>query len=354
MKMLNKTNGKTVEFIEFEYSLEDRVREALCEHLEFSPDEVRSQENKDKYYDPRNPFVAGPELEEVFSLMKRLNEAALRDESIGTSEDGSGSFRDTLALTAGDITRHFSGREFDYVELGPEPAKTGFVVAELLGQGARIRRYVGVDINPASKKVMQEALSRHLAPDQIRHRISSFDRFALDDIRENGVPALVTTLGFQEGNEDPATLPAFYRRLLGPGDLLLSEMQLRPEDAPDHAWAPVRSFYRHPFMRRFSRIAFERRFGAVPSRGGFALVKAGSFADQDLWAAVLYEMPFLSTRNRPSSLPGSLPRAFITNFCLKYSDRQFRELRRFSGCQELLGQNWTGDGSVAFQLSRRI
>ena len=350
MQVLSKKYNNEINITRFERSLEDRVRESLSEFLNFSSDEVRSQENKDKYYDPLNPFVAGPELEEVFGLMKGLNESALRDRTIGTASDGRGSFRDALTETAANIARHFSGRAFDYVELGPEPAKTSFIIGALLARGARIRRYFGVDINPASKQVMQEALSCHLEPDQIRHRITAFDRFALEDIRENAVPALVTTLGFQEGNEDPMALPSFYRRLLDPGDVLLSEMQLRPAQG----WGAVRSFYHHPFMRRFSRIAFERVFGPVPSHGGFALVKAGSFVDEDLWAAVLYEMPEAANEPTAPSRHGALPRAFITNFCLKYSARQFQLLRAVSGCQEVLMRNGTGDGSVVFQLSQRV
>lgn len=350
MQVTNLDFEKQTDFIAVAPTLEEKVRKSLCGYLNYSLDQVRSQQNKDKYFDPRNPFVAGPELEEVFGLMKGLNEAALRDPAIGADAAGRGSFRDTLAATAADISGKFSGREFDYVELGPEPSKTGFLIGELLSRGARIRRYVGVDINPASKEVMQAALSRHLAPERILHRITSFDRFALDDIRENAVPALVTTLGFQEGNEDPASLLEFYRRLLDPGDVLLSEMQLRPEDD----WSPVRSFYSHPHMRRFSRIAFERVFGEIPSRSGFALVKADVFADEELWAAVLYEQPDAPCDAVAWRNGSALPRAFVTNFCLKYSNRQYLLLRHLSGCQEVLTHNWTGDGSVVFQLSQRV
>jgi len=322
-------------------NLQSRVKAGLAEHLGLAGIDVRIQDNKDKYHDPRNPFVAGAELEEVFVLMKGLNELALGDARVCADARGRASFRETLQAAVADIRRGFRGRAFDYVELGPEPAKTGFIIRRLLESGARIGNYVSVDINPASNAVMRDRLAGLLPAERIHHRITSFERFRLDDIREQGRPALVTSLGFQEGNEDPDGLPGFYRRLLSPGDLLLSEMQLRPAAG----WGPVEAFYGHPHMRRFSRLAFERLYGATASQTGLAIVPVGALAEEELSAAVLYE--------RPRQAGDGLPRAFITNYCLKYSNLQFRALRQRSGCLRVASQRLTGDRSVAFQLSRR-
>lgn len=345
-------------------TLQERIRRALGEHLGVAPERIRTQHNKEKYCDtntrnnPTNAAV-GPELQEVLQLMKGLNETALHDDRIASASDGSGGFRETLARTARDVARHFDGKEFLYVELGPEPTKTVFLIQELLRHGAQIRRYVAVDINPASKRVMREALSGILEKDRIHHELALFEEFRVDDVREDrgaSLPALVTTLGFQEGNEDPSLLPALYNRMLGPGDLLLSEMQLRPDDSSfsdvfDGSSEHIQTFYHHPYMRRFSRIAWERVFGRnLPSRGRFALVRVGHYAEQDLWAAVLYESPW----DEQGSLPNhsSVPEVFVTNYCLKYSRHQFQKLRESSACsQKILTENSTGDSSVMFQLS---
>lgn len=322
-------------------NLQSRIKAGLGAHLGLTVTDVRVQDNKEKYHDPRNPLVAGAELEEVFGLMRGLNEQVLGNARICADARGTASFRDTLEEAVADICRCTRGRTFDYVELGPEPTKTCFIIRRLLEEGTRVVNYVSVDINPASNDVMRDRLSGLMPAERIHHRITSFERLRHDDIREDGRPALVTTLGFQEGNEDPEGLPAFYRRLLLPGDLLLSEMQLRP--AAD--WQPVEAFYRHPYMQRFSRLAFERLYGDVPSKTGFALVPVGTLGEDELAAAVLYE--------RPVANDIALPKAFITNYCLKYSAAQFAQMRRTSGCLEVVSQRLTGDRSIAFQLSIR-
>jgi len=323
-----------------EADLNSRIRSALSLQLDLPESTIYLQENKAKYYDPNSPFAPNQELTEVFLLMRGLNEHALADETICAGGRAGNSFRATLDAMVDAIAAALEGREFDYVELGPEPTKTGFIIERLQAQGARIGRYIGVDINPASRLYMGDALARLLAPERILHRTVSFDRFRLEDIREAGRPVLVTSLGFQEGNEDPASLAAFYRRLLSPDDLLLSEMQLGR--AP--AWHRVEDFYGHPHMRRFSRLAFERVLGSEPTRGGVSIVPVGVFADEPLWAAVLHEKPLNGI--------GHLPRLFVSNYCLKYSPQQYRALRDASGSLEIMAERTTGDASVAFQLSR--
>lgn len=321
--------------------LNTKIRSALSLQLDLPESAIYLQENKEKYYDPQSPFAANEELMEVFCLMKGLNEDALASDRICANGRPGGSFRDTLGAMGGSIAVVLDGCEFDYVELGPEPTKTSFIIERLQDQGAHIGRYIGVDINPASRRYMGEALARLLPPERILHRTVSFDRFNLEDIRQSNRPVLVTSLGFQEGNEDPSSLAAFYRRLLSPGDLLLSEMQLGR--AP--AWHQVEDFYNLPHMRRFSRLAFERVLGDEPTHGGVSIVPVGVFASEPLWAAVLHESPVNGIDH--------LPRLFVSNYCLKYSPRQYQALRQASGALEIVAERTTGDESVAFQLSRR-
>ncbi len=272
--------------------------------------------------------------------MRDLNSAALASSQIGCLEGGEGVFRQTLEKSVDAIVRRFHGRAFHYVELGPEPAKTGFIIERLLSKGAEIKSYIGVDINPASADHMKDALSNLLPVGNIHQRIDSFARFRINDIREENTPALVTMLGFQEGNEDPEIMSQWMSDLTGSGDILLSEMQLNP----DCHWEQIADFYQHPLMERFSEIAFERFFGNQKSESGLHFINVATLENEPVFAAVMSRR-FMNGENREN--------IFITNYCLKYTCDQFRRYRENTGHFRIREEHGVGDGTIVFQLSEK-
>ncbi len=322
-----------------EERLEDRVRQALSYRTGIPVSRIMTQENKEKYYDRHNPLAPNDSLREIFGLMRSLNQMALSDPRIGSNGRGGASFATTLARITDDFAERIGSAPFHYVELGPEPVKTSFIIETLLKRGANIQSYVGVDINPASTATMNEALLRLLPAEAIQHRTVAFERFDVDAVRHDGLPALITMLGFQEGNEDPQMMGALLAKLAGADDWLLSEMQVRPAEG----WQAVTAFYGNCLMKRFSRLAFSRVFADRPSESVLFIVPVAELDGEPISAAVMCE-------KTKDAAPG-MPMLFVTNYCLKYTAvqlRRYRELYFDIGAQRL-----TGDGSVAFQLSRR-
>jgi len=186
---------------------------------------------------------------------------------------------------------------------------------------------------------MRKDLCAILDPEKIRYRVTPFDRFRVDDIRDGSTPALVTMLGFQEGNEDPMTASAWLQRIADPGDIVLAEMQIMPETGSE----AVMTFYRHPLMTRFSRLAFERAEGLTPSSGRVFVLPVTVSDGQTIDAAIMCE----------EYTVGEKRRLFVSNYCLKYSLEQYRRHReregQFGVCHEAL----TDDRSVLFQLACR-
>jgi len=325
--------------VEEEIPLGGRIRRALTHHIGFAGSDIDIQENKVKYFNPANPLSPDSNLEEVFGLMRGLNRAALADPHLCRNGDGGYSFSEALSDAAEAAAIRFAGREIHYVELGPEPTKTTFILRRLIERGVGIASYVGVDINPASVAAMREDLCAILDPEKIRHRVTPFERFRVDEIRAGETPALVTMLGFQEGNEDPLTASAWLQRIAGPGDIVLAEMQVMPDTGSE----AVMNFYRHPLMTRFSRLAFERVQGLTPSLGRVFVLPVTVSDGQTIEAAIMCE----------EYTAGDKRRLFVSNFCLKYRIEQYRRHReregRFGVCHEAL----TDDRSVLFQLARR-
>jgi len=320
-------------------SLGGRIRRALTHHIGFAGSDIDIQKNKVKYFNPVNPLSPDAKLEEVFGLMRGLNRAALADPHLCRNGGGGHSFSEALSDAADAAAVRFAGREIHYVELGPEPTKTTFILRRLIERGVRISSYVGVDINPASVAAMRKDLAAILGPEKTRYRVTPFERFRVDDVRDGATPALVTMLGFQEGNEDPLTASAWLQRVAGPGDIVLAEMQVMPETGSE----AVMKFYRHPLMVRFSRLAFERARGLTPSLGRVFVLPVPVSDGQTIEAAIMCEEYAAGDRHR----------LFVSNYCLKYRLEQYRRHReregRFGVCHEAL----TDDRSVLFQLACR-
>lgn len=325
------------------FSLNKQVHATIAAHTEFNPDQIVTQDNRVKYQTPNNPYGAHTHLDEVFQLMRGLNEIGLRSDIVGRLSAEGMSFQGALKQSCSLVAKQLSGRPLTYVELGPEPVKTKFILQTLLEFGVRINRYIAVDINPMSPPHMRQALTEILPSTQLDFATAAFDNFQPDPcIEEDGSTALITMLGFQEGNDDPLVVNEWLRNIAKPGDLLLSESQLFNVE---HV-SKISEFYADPLMRRFSRIAFEQAINsATPTLNRFFLLPVVLSDGMTVNAAILGEEFHISTGER---------HLYVSNFCLKYTYEQYIYYRKFGKFFEISEEIFTDDKTLHFQLSRRV
>ena len=149
-------------------------------------------------------------------------------------------------------------------------------------------------------------------------------------------------LGFQEGNESPRRMAGMFRRMLDPGDVLLAEMQLLPRAN----WLAVFDFYSNELMRRFSKIGLRKMFGEIDSVYGVVLVPV---------PVEICGTGFVAVTTERIVAEGDLKdTVIITNYCLKFTQEDFRRVREFDGSFRIISQRTTGDESVGFQLAERL
>lgn len=318
------------------------IQSALSEFLNIVPSNILTQPNRDKYYNPEKPQCTDARLREVFHLMRDLNASALANPALGVNADGQKSFRDCLTDIARDIAFRFVGQEFIYLELGPEPVKTRFLLSRLKELGSRVAAYIGVDINPTSAVEMQTALSGILPPDAIFSRVKAFENLRPSDVRVGQRPILATMLGFQEGNDHPAEIANVLERVLMPGDYVLSEMQIAGTKLGDR---PFMEFYHDPRMRRFARLALKRVIPEAASEYRFFVIPVDVGLVEPVQACVSCEEII-----EPNALRGTI---FVANYCLKFTSGQFRNVRGANGTFCVTDERQTGDESIVFQLARR-
>jgi len=326
-----------------ETSLQLKVHRAIAAHTEFSLDRILTQDNRVKYTNAGSSETATDHLDEVFQLMRQLNEGGIASETLGRLGEGGRSFREALEEICASVARAFAGRELVYVELGPEPVKTRFILKTLLSMGVSIARYVAVDINPKSCEPMKAALESLLPGTPLTFVTASFEDVRLAELIGDDAPdALITMLGFQEGNDDPFIVNDWLAGIARPGDLLLSESQLHTSGHVDK----ISGFYAHPAMQRFSRIAFERAVDRnLPTLNRFFLLPVAFRDGQSAQVAILAE-EFAGSINARN--------LHVSNFCLKLTLDQYRHYRQESGQFKIVGESATDDQTLHFQLSRRI
>lgn len=317
------------------------VKAALHTHLGQDVHRVLFQNNADKYYNANDPLKADNALSEVFHIMRSLNHQAIACSTLGSTPSNSQTFSMALLKTLDTLITHHADRPLQYIELGPEPAKTAFILRYLLAQGFKVQSYTGVDINPASEPEMRSALSDILAPEKIQYCTTEFAKFRTCSIRESGTQILTTMLGFQEGNEDPKTMSGWLGAMLAPNDLLLSEMQLYQKMDTSR----ITEFYQHPLMKQFSKIAFKRVFGDQNSEYETYILPVTLKDGNDLQAMIMCEA-FREGYAQKSLL--------VTNYCLKYSENEFQHYRAYGSKFRVLSESYTGDKSIVFQLSQRL
>jgi hypothetical protein len=328
------------------YALEDelttRIRGSLSLYLQVPESDIIISPNQEKYHEKEDPSRASEPLEEVFRLMRELNDIGLRNSELGTSEHKKVAFVQTLEQIAEDIARKMGDGPLQYTELGPEPSKTKFILRTLLENGVEIRRYSGVDINPTSRSTMERELAELLPEELIHYHLVLFEDLKETDFRLPAIKNLVTMLGFEEGNEHPRKTREMLDGILGSGDLLLSEMQLLPRGD----WSPIFNFYQSEEMRRFSEVTFRRTHPTLKSEYGVYLVPVRLAGFDPLMVAV--------TAEKIVDDEGLRDKIFVTNYCLKYTYESYVDLREAGGKFRVLSQRATGDGSVAFQLSEKV
>jgi len=339
------TLGQTDHQIEHEpfQSLQNRVHRSIASHTEFSLDRIVTQDNRVKYTNQGRNETSTDHLDEVFHLMRQLNELGVGSDSLGRVEEDGRSFREALRQCCAQVASEFAGKPLVYVELGPEPVKTGFIVRTLLGLGVKLERYIAVDINPMSAAPMREALKDLLPGTPLDFVTAPFEEFRLDEhLGKDGPRALVTMLGFQEGNDDPFTVNGWLKDIARPGDLLLSESQLYKAGHIDK----IPYFYANPAMQRFSRIAFEQSVDRVlPTLNRFFLLPV-PFRDGETAQVAILGEEFSNTISGRS--------LHVSNFCLKLTLGQYRQYRQHGGYFEITGETFTDDETLHFQLSRRV
>ncbi|SLN43011.1 hypothetical protein ROA7450_02109 [Roseovarius albus] len=332
------SNLEQREVYNFDGPLRASVGRALQLHLGDDAGQVILQENVDKYQG--DEVGAAKDLTEVFNIMKQLNAEGLSNPGLGRLEPNSKNFGQALDESLKDVAQRCEGRPLTYVELGPEPSKTSHILKRLRALGIDIASYTGVDINPTSETEMRSVLQDTLPNDKINYQTVPFESFNTQSLQGENTQVLVTMLGFQEGNEDPATIADWFKSMMTPGDLLLSEMQLYAEDRH----ADIQTLYHHPSMRRFSKIALTRALGNLFSDYHSYLVPVELADGHQMQAMILCEQ----LKDRDDHV------TFVTNYCLKYSKEEFRRYRELSGAFNVVSETYTGDETIVFQLSQRV
>lgn len=321
--------------------LSDLVRNSLSTYLGVRSDDVVIPDNADKYAEALPGASDGAALRDIFEIMWELNRDGLADESLGNTCHAQRSLRDALRAVLDHTLTAMSGDQFEYLELGPEPAKTAHIIDYIVRHGADLHGYTAVDINPYSRKVVTEHVAEVLPNRPSRFRQELFADVTAESCHRPGVRNVVTMLGFEEGNEHPAVNAEMLDRILAPGDLLLSEMQLLPRTS----WLPIFDFYSTAHMRRFSETVLARHYGPAKSDYGIYLLPVSlDGGDRQTMIAVTTE----SVRQADGSGAGPI---VVTNYCLKYGYDAYMRHREENGRMEVLAQEVTADGSIVFQLS---
>ncbi|WP_372425577.1 L-histidine N(alpha)-methyltransferase [Salinarimonas chemoclinalis] len=309
--------------------------------------------NSRKYAPQSGDRAERSRLAEIFGLMRRLNEAAIGDPTIGATSHDPVGLRDLLTMAALEVSHAAGGQRYHWVELGPEPTKTCHMLERLARLGVAPASYTAVDINPESAETMRAGVSRILPDALVRPLTVDYDTIGAADLALDAAPMVITHLGFQEGNDTPANTRARLMRLTRPGDLVLSEMQV----VADGALGGIGAFYALPEMRRFSELTARSVTRATLADYAHFVVPVDLAESPPVLAAVCAHEVDRDARGRADRTQADeapLPAWVLTNVCIKLSDRQFRRIREEGGHFEVLWQGLTGDRTIAIQLSRRL
>lgn len=321
-------------------SLENEIKTVLSRHFSCDPKQILFQENKSKYHNKEQPLAASEDLVEIFHLMKKLNAEAIDNPMLCSDGDVEKSFSNSLRNVVNHFAHKHQDQSINYIELGPEPIKTRFIIEHLLSNNVQINKYCAVDINPSSAIYMKESLEDLLPSEKIIHKVSSFEDFRVVQHVFGDLPLLVTMLGFQEGNDESFTMSSWMENIVSKNGYLLSEMQLLSKETEQQ----VVNFYSNPSMVRFSKVAFQRALGNKESKHASVLMPLTQSSGEKVSAMIMVE----SFKN-----DDELESHLVTNYCLKYDHAQYRQHRTQNQAFNVSYESFTGDKSIVFQLSQR-
>lgn len=324
-------------------SLSFLVQDELSKMLDgFASDDIIVHSNRDKYCENEHCQIAHEEpenLTRIFEIMCALNEYPLSDPTIASNDYGESGFKDTLEKFIRKLATSLEGKSFNYVELGPEPVKTRYILHRLNEFGIHITHYFCVDINPASKERMEEELSSFFTPDQMTFHQCDFDDLSYQDIHIEGEGALITMTGFQEGNDHPDINTARFQNMCGANDIIITELHM--SDQVDHD--ALLEFYHTSEMREFSRITFSRFMGDLASVYKPYIIYLNLGRHGYVPACVTTEH-FVDPHTHQNKI-------CVTNWCLKYTASQIRQHREVDNRCRILVEERTGNCSVLFQAA---
>lgn len=320
----------------------DQVRASLSHYVGIPADRIYIPDNSEKYgSDGRED----DSLNEVFDIMWKLNESALSSSTIGATGSSCTILPRALDLIVDDIIYHCQGMQLQYVELGPEPSKTAHILNRLVKAGIDIQRYTAVDINPASRAVMIDEVSRILPRQIIDSQNSLFGELHTTDYRMPNTIKIYTMLGFEEGTEHPCVVAEMLGNLLDQRDLFLSEMQLLSKTG----CRPIVDFYHTDLMRRFSEISLQREFPGARADYAVHLVPVElQDALSPVMVVVAGELLYESDSDDSRAW-----RMLVTHYSTRPSNRMFREQREADGKMSVIAERSTSDESISFQLAMR-
>lgn len=117
--------------LRIENPLSSQICQSLSSYLQIPPSDILIAANEDKYYEKMRPQETTRSIEEVFSIMKRLNRKGLASRQIGVTEHRHTPLVDALERIVEDMKEHLDAKPFQYIELGPEPIKTSYILHRL-------------------------------------------------------------------------------------------------------------------------------------------------------------------------------------------------------------------------------
>jgi hypothetical protein len=100
-------------------SFEFNIKRSIALHTEFKLDQIVTQPNVDKYFDPAQPRLENDLLDDVFDAMRNLNKEGVGSNHLGKLTPDGTSFAAALDQACLDLAARLDGSELIYVELGP-------------------------------------------------------------------------------------------------------------------------------------------------------------------------------------------------------------------------------------------
>lgn len=139
-----------------DHDLANHIATRLIDELAIDKCRILVFSNSDKY---ATNIETTAHNQRVFERLREINLVGMTTEHLCRRVDGEGmSFRECIAQASAVLADRAAGRDVIYVELGPEPVKTGSIMRTLRSK-ARSLTYVGVDINAESEAVMRDEIT---------------------------------------------------------------------------------------------------------------------------------------------------------------------------------------------------